>query len=97
MVFGFALVACGVAVIIGALSRSFPKAALYSGLALALIAFAGSLTTIILLRSLEAEIPLEAAAIQALAVIPAAMALGVIGRGVRYGLGRLMPKRPNEL
>jgi hypothetical protein len=95
MVFEFALVACLLAVTIGALSNSASKAALYSGLGTAFVAFSASLVPSILIRSIETEAPLEGAMIQALAVMPAAMAVGLVGHGMRWGLGRLMPRKPS--
>jgi hypothetical protein len=95
MLFEFALLACGVAVMVGALSRSAAKAALFSSLMLALIAFAASLAPGGPIGSMETQPSLEAALIQALAVMPAAMILGLTGHGVRWGLGRLRPRKPS--
>jgi hypothetical protein len=95
MLFEFVLLACGVAVIVGALSRSPAKAALFSSLALALIAFAASLAPGGPIIGIETQPSFEAALIQALAVMPAAMVLGLVGHGVRWGLGRLRPRKPS--
>jgi len=95
MVLEFALVACGIAVMIGLLSRSPSKAALFSGLVLALIALAALLAPSSPIEGIEKQSSIEAAMIQALAVMPAAMVLGLVGHGVRCGLGRLRPRKPS--
>jgi hypothetical protein len=91
MILELVLVLCMIPMMIGGLSGSPSKAALYAGVVMALVAVivlpAGQIAT---------ESKFETATIQALAVIPAAMALGLIGHAMRWGLGRMRPAEPRS-
>ena len=93
MISGSVLGTCLIPIMIGGFSDGPSKAALSAGVVMALVAFVVSPVPGGHLGHIATQGTFEAALIQALAVIPAMMALGLVGYGVRYGLGRLWAAR----
>jgi hypothetical protein len=91
MIFELALVLCTIPMMIGGLSGSPSKAALYAGVVMALV-----VVIVLPASQVVTESKFESATIQALAVIPAAMVLGLIGQAMRWGLGRMRSAEPRS-
>ena len=81
--------ACVIPMVLGGLSGSPPQAALFAGVVMGLASYVVAPVLGVQPGHLAPQDIFATALIQALAIVPAMMALGLIGYGLRCRLGRM--------